>query len=123
MTMSLPTPVTNPPIADLKLYPATSNMNPLPLDTFDLAHDTPRSREAEHTADRPVPTTIPENLAPTAKIDSSPATPMPNILPSAAPETLPVQLPDVTDDPVLENVMRQAQLGLFIIPGHKKKSK
>ncbi len=120
MTMSLPTPVTNPPIADLKLYPATSNMNPLPLDMFVPAQDTAKSREPEHAADQPVPTTIPENLASTAKIDSPPATPMANTLLSAAPETLPVQLLDITDDPVLENVMRQAQLGLFIIPGYKK---
>jgi hypothetical protein len=121
MTMSLPIPITNQPMADPKAYLATSNMNPLSLDMFELAHDTPKSTEPEYTADQPVPTTIPENLTPTAKIDLSSMTLIPNALPPTAAETLAAKLPDVASDPMLDNAMHQAQIGLFVIPGHNKK--
>ncbi len=63
----------------------------------------------------PYPATgnTPENPNPMREMNPSTATPM-----SAALGNLPVQPPDIADDPMLENVMRQAQLGLFVIPGH-----
>jgi hypothetical protein len=75
-------------------------MSPLPLDAFDPPYDSTKSIEPEHTQDKPV-----------IEINPSIATPM-----SVAAETPSMQLPDIADDPMLENVMRQAQLGLFVIP-------
>jgi len=49
-------------------------------------------------------------------LDMNPSTAAPM---SVAAETLSVQPPDIADDPMLENVMRQAQFGLFVIPGHE----
>src|SRR5262249_17954634 len=90
----------------------TSDMNPLPLDVFDLPQNTNPALGPEQTPDQPVPTTMPENLAfmmeDTAQMAITP--------PPASPPPV-VRPPDVADDPILENVMRQAQLGLFVVPG------
>jgi hypothetical protein len=109
--MALPEQITNQPAPDLKPYPATSNMSPLPFDEFALPHDSTKSIEPEHTQDKPVPTIMPANPNPMIEMNPSIATPT-----SVAAKPPFVQPPDIADDPMLENVMRQAQLGLFVIP-------
>jgi hypothetical protein len=116
MTMALPKQIVNQQASDLAPYPATSNMNPLPLDALDLAYSGTKPTELEHTSGEP-PTTPAEPISPPEKNSSTVPenTPM-----SATVERPPVQLLDVAGDPMLENVMRQAQLGLFVTPGHEK---
>jgi hypothetical protein len=111
MTMNLTNQITNVQAPDHTFYPATSDMNPLPLDAFDLPYDMPKPMTPEYT---------PENISlPEKEVDSSVVTPMQNA-PAAVARTLPVLLPDIVGDPILENARRQAQLGLFVTLGYDR---
>jgi hypothetical protein len=116
MTMGLPKQLINQQASDLAPYPATSNMNPLPLDALDLAYNSTKPIELAHTPAEP-PITPEEPLSTPGKNSS---VVLANTPLSTTAETPPVPLPDVAGDPMLENVMRQAQLGLFVTPGHEK---
>ena len=120
ITAMLPKQVTNQDAPNAMTYLSTSNMNPLPLDALKLPDETTNSVEPEHTPDKSVPATIPENLAPTLERNPSTVTPLENAPLLAAAKKPSVQLPDIVGDLILENVMRQAQIGLFITPGHEK---
>jgi hypothetical protein len=112
MTMNLASQIPNVQASDRMFYPSTSDMNPLPLDAFDLPYNPTQPMTSEPTPEKPV-------LLPEKEVDPSIAAPMQNA-PTATAATVPVQLPDVADDPILESVMRQAQLGLFVTPGYGK---
>jgi len=84
---------------------ATGNTNPLPLDMLDLAYGFPT--EQEQTPSEPVRTAT-ESLA---IVEMG--------VPPELEETPVAQLPDIADDPMLENAMRQTQLGLFVSPKHE----
>jgi hypothetical protein len=120
MTMALPKQIMNQQVSDPTPYPATSNMNPLPLDALDLAYESTESMKPGHTPGELVPPIIPEALIPTRVGNLPIATLMENTPMSATAEKASAKLPDIADDPMLENVMRQAQLGLFVTPGHEK---
>jgi hypothetical protein len=116
MTMAFPQEVTNQQASNLTPYALTSDMNPLPLDAFDLPQDITKLMEPDYASDQPVFTPIPADLLPPVEIPSSPA-PLPQNTPmSAATERPSAQIPDIAGDSILESVMEQAQVGLFIIP-------
>lgn len=119
MTMAFPTQAINQQAADLVPYQPTSNMNSFPLDTSALPQNGTRPMATEHMPDKLVSAIIPENPTPTLE-NFSLATPMQNTPMSADPATLSIQPPDVASDPMLEKVMRQAQPGLFVIPGREE---
>jgi hypothetical protein len=116
MTMALPKQIVNQQPSNPAPYPATSNMNPLPLDALDLACSSTKPMELGHTADKPPITPAEPHSSP----EQNSSTGLENTPMSATIETPPAQLLDVAGDPLLENVMRQAQLGLFVTPGHEK---
>jgi len=117
MTMALPKQIVKQQAPDPMPFPATSNMNPLPLDTLDLAYGT-EPMEPKHLTSEPP--TIPEEPVSMPERNSSATTMPENSFMPVTTDTPSVQLPDVADDPILENVMRQAQLGLFVNPGNDK---
>jgi hypothetical protein len=94
-------------------YMPASDMNPLSFDTFDLPQDITKSTPPEQRSSAPMP--APANLVLAGEINSSTVTPPSNIPPSAATARLSVQPPDVADDRTLQEIMRQAQTGLFVL--------
>ena len=139
MTMALPKQVINQPASVLQPYPATSDMSPLPLEAFGPPRNNTQFMEAQHMLDNPVPGALPLDSSglgiytsppgrqqePMAFLDPLEGTEMTNsplaTPPSAAIRPLSIQPPDVAVDLMLHNVMRQAQTGLFIIPGKTKR--
>jgi hypothetical protein len=111
ITAALPKQVSNEQAPDLTPYASVSDMNPFSFAAFNPPQDIPRSTPPEQWSGTPMP----ENLASTREINSSTVTPLPNMPLSTATTRLSVQPPDIAEDPMLQEVMRQAQLGLFIL--------
>ena len=86
---------------------ANGDLVPLPMDTLSLPLQSSRARAAKRNGQMP---TTPALLP--ALMD----TPIPPILASPA-LSVTADPPSIKDDPVLEAVMRQAQMGLFALPG------
>jgi len=95
-------------------YPLNGDLRPFPIDSLDLSLEVTRAIESNGNGHMPL---LPNS--PTALIDI-PTSFMPSSPPiSQAIPALPRigQPPSIKDDSVLESVMRQAQLGLFALPG------
>jgi hypothetical protein len=109
-------PGTNMPQQSASLYPAESaGLLSVPGDLLSMASpEQVTNQQAPDLNPYPATSNTPENLNSTREMNPSIATPM-----SAALGNLSMQPPDIAGDPMLENVMRQAQIGLFIIPSHK----
>lgn len=100
-------PPTNlPPMGDLNL-PS--------FDAFDSSANFTPFTPLEQRISQPIPAIPPANLPPVGEISSSTVTPPPNVPLLATAERLPVQPPDVAEDHILMEVMRQAQSGLFVL--------
>lgn len=102
------------------------DLQPLPMDTFGLSlqsngvggpntngqSPTPLTQSIARM-DTPIPSS--SSLLPPWMEDSIPSTPFP--LPISLATPLAIQPPSLREDPMLEEVMRQAQMGLFILSG------
>ncbi len=82
---------------------------PLPMDTLNLPPQSSRARAATKNGQKP---TTP---APSAALMDSLIPSMPSPLPIVPVPPLAIQPPSIQEDPVLEEVMRQAQTGLFAL--------
>ncbi|HWS85257.1 MAG TPA: hypothetical protein VN207_13465, partial [Ktedonobacteraceae bacterium] len=98
-------------------YPLNGELRPFPLDSLDLSLEVTRAIESNGNGHMPL---LPNS--PTALIDI-PTSFMPSSPPIS--QAIPVlprigRPPSIKDDLVLESVMRQAQWGLFALPGREK---
>jgi len=98
-------------------YPLNGDLRLLPIDSLDLSLEVTRAIETNGNGQMPLLSNTPTALidTPTSSMPSSP--PISRVLP--VPPML-IQAPSVKDDSVLETVMRQAQMGLFALPGREK---
>ncbi len=91
----------------------TSDMSPLSLDMLDLPQEARQENDVSAASTSGlslIPATLPSELEPT-----DPAIRVTTI-PLAPAQQDSVQLPAVSDDPMLEAIMRQAQMGLYVLP-------
>jgi hypothetical protein len=113
ITVALPKQVSNEQAPDLTPYASASDMSPFSFDALNLPQDIIKSTPPEQWSGTPMP--VPENQTPTREVNASTVTPPPNIPPSASTTGLTVQPPDIAEYPMLQEVMRQAQSGLFVL--------
>src|SRR2546421_224803 len=97
-------------------YPLNGDLRPLPIDSLDLSLEVTRAIETNGNGHMPLLSDIPRALidTPTSSMPSSP--PISRVLP--VPPMI-IQAPSIKDDSVLEAVMQQAQVGLFVLPGRE----
>ena len=106
ITMNLPQPFPNQAVPNPTSYPPTSDMNPLSFEALNLPQNIAEMMAPQQTPNIPISTTE-TNINPDH---------MPNPVQNSPAPVATMQPPDPASNPVLENVMRQAQLGLFVIP-------
>ena len=113
--MNLPQPFPNQAVPNPPSYPPTSDMNPLSLEALNLPQNI-----SEMMAPRQTTPNISEMMAPQQVPDIPIATTATNMNPNQTANSVQngsaIQPPDPASNQMLENVMRQAQLGLFVIP-------
>ena len=95
-------------------YPLNGDLQPMPIDVLDPSFAVTRAIESNGNGSTPLSPDSPTVLVdtPTSYVPSTPPL-------SSDRSTLPVNIqpPAVKDDAMLEAMMRQAQLGLFTLPG------
>jgi hypothetical protein len=95
-------------------YSPNGDLQPVPIDVLDPSFTVTRAIESNDNRSIPLPPDSPTVLGntPTSYIPSTPPL-------SSDRSTLPVDIqpPAIKDDAKLELIMRQAQLGLFALPG------
>jgi hypothetical protein len=108
ITVSLPSP--SQTLFNPASYIPTSDMNPLSFETLNLPRDIAEMMKLEKTPSSHLPTAQTDKDDNILKTSSQHSATPPN------PIALLIEPPDVTNDSMLENIMHQAQLGLFVIP-------
>jgi hypothetical protein len=115
ITMALPQPFPNQTAPDATPYPPTSDMNPLSFEALNLPQNIAEMmapQQRPNIADMLAPQQTPDiPISTTATHDH-----LPNPIQNSPTPAVAIQPPDPANNAVLENVMRQAQLGLFVIP-------
>jgi len=98
-------------------YPPNGDLRLLPIDSLDLSLEVTRAIETNGNGQMPLLSSSPIALIdiPTSSMPSSP--PISQTIPALLGTGQP---PSIKGDLVLEAVMRQAQLGLFALPGREK---
>lgn len=89
-------------------YPLNGDLLPLPINSIDLSLEVTRAIESNGNGHMPL---LPDTLTGLADTPTS-------YMPSSPPPT--TQPPAVMDDSMLASMMRQAQIGLFALPGREK---
>jgi len=105
--ISQPVPAINP-----SNLPPMIDLDSSAFDVFDLSA---AAAPLAPSINLPVPAIPPTNLPPIGQADSSTVTPLPNLPLIPTTEGRLVQPPDVAEDQTLLEVMRQAQMGLFVL--------
>jgi len=95
-------------------YPQEDDLLPLPIDSLNLPFELAEARESTNSGQMPL--LAPPPIASTDIPISF--TPFPPLVPPVI--SLTTQPPAIKNDPLLREVMRQAQTGLFVVLGREK---